>query len=527
MNILISDNLAQTGIEILKATEGFQVEVATELTNAELLSIIGEYDALVIRGATKVTRDVIEAAQRLKVIGRAGIGLDNVDIDAATERGVAVMNTPEGNTITTAEHTLSLLLAVSRHIAQATASLKALKWEKKKFRGTEIQNKILGIIGVGRIGRIVADKALAMKMRVVGYDLFIAEATIRKLGLEPVSMDELLGMSDYITVHTTLTSKTRNLINRDSFAKMKDGVIVINCARGGIINEADLAAALESGKVAAAALDVYEQEPPPKDHPLLKFDNMICTPHLGASTSEAQENVAVAVAEQILGYLLRGEVKNAVNLPSIAGEEATKIRPYRNLAEKLGALLGHLAPERPERMIITLKGEMSKFSPRPITQSAMTAFLSVGNPEVNMVNSLVVAESMGLGFTENQESACQDFTNAITIAIEGAGGPRRVVMGTVFGKREPRLVMLDSFRLDSYLEGNMVLIYNHDLPGTFGRIGTCLGKNGCHITMWKAGQVPEFKQNILLIQVEEELTDRLISDLEEIENVISVTRLVL
>ena len=341
MKVLISDNLGEEGIKMFQEEEGIEVDVNTGLPPEELKAIIGQYDGLVIRSATKVTGDLLEAAENLKVVGRAGIGLDNVDIPAATARGVVVMNTPTGNVITTAEHAIGMMVSLSRNIPQGTASLKAGRWEKKKLQGKELYNKVVGVVGFGKIGSIVADRARGLRMQVIIYDPMVNPEQIAKAGFESVSLDELYERADYITIHVPKMKETLGLINKDAFAKMKDGVMVINCARGGIVNEADLCDAIESGKVAGAALDVFETEPP-GENPLFEFEKVICTPHLGASTKEAQTNVAVQVADQIIDYLKNGTVRNAVNVPSVSGDLLKKLGPYLFLGDRMGALQAQL-----------------------------------------------------------------------------------------------------------------------------------------------------------------------------------------
>ncbi len=524
MKILISDHLSEKGINILKNTPGFEVDIETSLTHEELCHIIKDYDALVIRSATKVTSDVIEAAEKLKVIGRAGIGLDNVDIVAASKRGIVVMNTPEGNVITTAEHTIALLMAMSRNIPQAVASMKAGKWEKKKFRGKEVFNKTLGIIGIGRIGRIVAERAKGLKMQVIAYDPYISADLIEKLGVEPVAFEELLERSDYISVHTPLTNETRDLIDAGAFKKMKKGVMVLNCARGGIVNEQDLYHAIKDGIVARAALDVFVTEPP-VDNPLLELDEVIATPHLGASTEEAQENVAVAVAEQIVDYLVRGTIRNAVNVPAVDAETLANLRPNLILAEKLGSLLTQITRGAVKEISVEYIGETATYDTDPITVSLIKGVLTpfMGH-QVNFVNAPILAKERQIKITESKRIEAEDFTNLISVYMKTSES-ENLVAGTIFGKKDPRLVRINDFRMEAALDGHLLLIFNIDTPGTIGSIGTCLGKHKINISMMDVGQVIERGQNIILLRTDTPVPDEVRDELLSLENVNVVLKL--
>ena len=524
MKILVSDPLSQRGIQVLEETPGFEVEVNTSLTHEELLGIIKNYDALVIRSSTKVTEEVIEAAKRLKVIGRAGIGLDNVDIGAASKRGIVVMNTPEGNVITTAEHAVAMLMALSRNIPQAAASMRSHKWEKKLFRGRELFNKTLGVIGIGRIGRIVADRARGMKMNIIAYDPYIPAETIEKMGVEPVTLDGLLARSDCITVHTPFTPETRNLINRECFAKMKRNVLLVNCARGGIVNEHDLYEALQQGMIAGAALDVFEKEPP-GDNPLLNLDNVIATPHLGASTDEAQENVAVAVASQIVDYLKRDTVRNAVNVPAVDGEVLVRLRPYLTLAEKLGSLLGQITKGGILEVAVDYIGELANYDTVPLTVSLTKGMLTpVVGDEVNFVNAPVLARERDIKISESKRSEAEDFTSLITVRMKTTER-ENTVSGTTFGKQDPRIVRVNDFRLEAPLEGHLLLIYNIDTPGTIGAIGTCLGQHRINIATMDVGQVIEQGQNIIMMRTDTPVPLEVQQELLGLGNVRFVQRL--
>jgi len=525
--ILISDQLSESGVQRLSQIPEFDVEVNTSLTPEELREVIKEFDALIIRSSTKVTKDIIDAGNRLKVIARAGIGLDNVDIQAATRKGIVVMNTPEGNVITTAEHAIAMLLAISRNIPQANASMKAGRWEKKKFRGKEVFNKVLGIIGIGRIGRVVADRAKGLKMQVIAYDPYISSDVVEKLGVEAVSFDELLARSDYITIHTPLTQETRNLINKDAFKKMKRGVFIINCARGGIVNEQDLCEAIKEGIVAGAALDVFEKEPLPLDHPLLSLDQVIMTPHLGASTDEAQENVAIAVADQVIDYLLKGTIRNAINAPNIDGEVLANLSPYLILAEKLGCLVSQITKGAPKEFSIEYIGDAAEVDFKPLTISAVKGFLSTYlGSDVNFVNAMAIARERNILIRETTRRETEDFMNLIVLKFK-TSEEENLVAGTIFGKKDPRLVRINDFRLEAAMEGNLLLIYNIDTPGTIGAIGTCLGRHDINISMMDVGQVLEKGQNIILLRTDTPVPDDVIKELLEIRNVNVVQRLYL
>ncbi len=498
MKVLITDPIAEEGKEILAAA-GLEVEERLGLSPEELLDAIKDADGLVIRSNTKVTKDVVDAAERLKVVGRAGTGLDNVDIPACNKKGIVVMNTPGGNTNSAAEHTMAMILALSRHIPQATASLKAGKWEKKRFLGQEVAGKILGIVGIGRIGSILSSIAQGMKMKVIAFDPHIRPEMAEKLGVTLMDLDEMLAQADYVSVHTPLTPETKGLLNAEFFAKMKDGAMVINCARGGIVNEKDLYDALSSGKLGGAALDVFEVEPVPADHPLLSLDNFICTPHLGASTREAQENVAVAVARQIADYLTKGEVRNAVNVPSVSSEVLAKLGPFLELGKKMGAFLAQVAGSPVDEILISYQGDIAELDTKPVTVSVLTGLLTpILREDVNFVNAPILAEERGIKVTESKSSTAEDFTNLLTVTVK-TKGEDTTVAGTIFGKKEPRVVKINDFRLEAALEGHMLLIYNEDKPGVIGRIGVTLGEAGVNIARMHVGQDSAFNRNVILL----------------------------
>jgi D-3-phosphoglycerate dehydrogenase len=483
MNVLICDPISPKGIALLQQRTEFNVTVLEKrLPEAELLPLVGDVVALVIRSETKVTKRVIEAAPRLRVVGRAGVGTDNVDTEAATQRGIVVMNTPSGNTISTAELTFSMLMALARKIPQAHASMKAGQWNRKEFQGVELYNKTLGILGMGRIGSEVARRAIAFGMRVLAFDPYLALSRAKALQVELVELEELYARSDFLTVHMPLSDETRGMINADAFGKMKKGVRVLNCARGGIINETDLFAAIRSGHVAGAALDVYETEPLPREFPLRELTQVIMTPHLGASTEEAQENVGIEVAEAITDYLLHGAVRNAVNLPNLDAKTYALVKPYLSLGEKLGRLLAQLAPKRNERLVITYGGRATEMPGDPISRSVLKGFLeSAGGKDVNQVNVRALAAALGLLVEEIKSNEETDFNEWLHVAVYSEG--RKVSAGgTFFGKHShPRIVRINSLPVEVAAAGVLFLMTNKDRPGIVGYIGTLMGKYNVNI----------------------------------------------
>ncbi len=523
MRVLVSDNLAEVGIKIFEDTPGIEVDVNTGLTHEELRGIIGQYDALVIRSATKVTADIINAAHKLRVIGRAGIGLDNVDIPAASARGIVVMNAPEGNTITTAEHAIALLLSLARNIPQATASLREGKWEKKKLQGRELYNKTLGLVGAGHIGRIVGDRAKGLKMKVIVYDPYIKPETIEKLDFEPVSFDELLARADFVTIHTPKTDETTNMFNKDTFAKMKPGAMLINCARGGIVNEDDLYNALESGLLSGAALDVFKKEPPGKIK-LMELPNFICTPHLGASTREAQENVAKIIANQVVAYLLHGTVQNAVNVPSISAELMTTLRPYVTLVERLGLLQAQLTDTAITEVQVSYSGSVAQFDVTPLTTALLKGLLTPIKDGVNFVNAPVIAKERGIKVIESKSETSEDFTSLVRVAVKSLEG-ENVVAGTIFGKKFPRILRINNFYLEAIPEGHNLLIHSRDIPGVIGTIGTTLGKNNVNISRMQVGEEKNKQQNIIFLATSTPADDSVLKQLQDLEHVFSVRRI--
>lgn len=507
MKVLISDNLGEEGIKIFENEEGIDVDVNTGLSPDELKKIIGDYDGLVIRSATKVTADLLDAAINLKVVGRAGIGLDNVDIPAATKKGVAVMNTPGGNVVTTAEHSISLMMAMTRNIPQGTSSLKDGRWDKKKLQGREIFNKTLGIIGFGKIGSVVADRARGLKMRVTVYDPVVQPEVIEKEGFEWVDLDTLYKEADYITVHVPKNKNTLGLINKKAFEKMKNGVMIVNCARGGIVEEKDLYDALISGKVAGAALDVFETEPPTPDYALLKLDNVIVTPHLGASTKEAQTNVAVAVANQIIEYLKHNNIINAVNVPAISGKLLEQLKPFLTLADRMGCMQAQFAVGQLKAISIEYSGDFQGLDLKPITTAFLKGVLDVLVQDgVNSVNAPMLAKDMGIKVLESSTSESSEFLNLISARLVTTE-MECVVAGSVFGKSDARIVKIDDFRIEIIPKGNVALIHNLDEPGAIGSIGNTLGENNINISRMQVGTEVGGDNNIILIKTDIPLSD--------------------
>ncbi len=497
--VLVTDSLSTHGLEILDREERIELVNRPGLSPGELLQAIADADALIIRSGTKVTADVIEAAEKLRVVGRAGIGVDNVDVPAATARGIAVMNTPGGNTVTTAEHAVALLISLARHIPQATASMKSGKWEKGRFVGMELYNRTLGVLGLGNIGRIVADKARGLGMKVIGYDPFISQQAAGRLDVELVSLDELLARADVISVHVPRTKDTTGLLGREAFKKARRGVMLVNAARGGIVDEDALLEALESGVVAGAALDVFVEEPPPAEHPLVQHENVICTPHLGASTEQAQVNVAIAVAEQVRDFLLYGVVGNAVNVPSISRELAAQIRPYLLLAEKLGRFQGQLCTGSIEQIEIEYSGEAAALDAAPVTVAVLKGLLESVSDHVNMVNAPVIAREHGIKVIESKSSRTTDFASSITTRVTGCDN--RLIEGAIFEGVQPRIVRIDDFMLEAIPEGPTLFILNRDMPGVVGGVGTILGEAGINISRMQLGLVPERGEAAMIVNV--------------------------
>ncbi len=523
MKILVTDSLAPEGLAVFKNAEGFEVDVKLGLKHEEIKKICGEYDGWVIRSGTRITAELIEAAKNLKVIGRAGVGYENIDADAATQRGIVVMNTPGGNNVTTAEHTVALMMALARHIPQAVSSLKSGNWERNKFVGVELCNKTLGVIGLGNVGRIVAERAAGLRMKVIGYDPFIAAENIARMGVEPGTLEDIFVRSDFITVHVPLTPETQGLINKEALAKMKKGVRIINCARGGIIDEQDLAEAIKAGKVAGAALDVYVDEPPSADHPLVKLDQVITTPHLGASTDEAQLNVAIAVAEQMIDFLTRGVVRYAVNVPSVSPELLDVLRPYLTLGEKLGSLHTQMAGALPDEVQVEYRGDVAQYNVAPLTLALLKGLLSpVMESAVNYVNAPVIAKERGLQIVESKSERAGDFSSSITVkAVNGKQSLE--VEGAIFGSKHPRIVRVNDFYLEAVPEGYILVLQNKDVPGVVGTIGTILGKNGINIAGMELGRTEKGGNAISFTHVDDAVGKKALDELRALPQVVSAT----
>ncbi|MEE3626978.1 phosphoglycerate dehydrogenase [Nitrospirillum sp. BR 11752] len=516
--VLISDSLSPRAVEIFKE-RGVEVDVITGLKPDELKAIIGKYDGLAIRSSTKVTKEVLAVATNLKVVGRAGIGVDNVDVPAATAHGVVVMNTPFGNSITTAEHAIAMMFALAREIPAANTSTHAGKWEKNRFMGVELYGKTLGVIGCGNIGSIVADRAVGLKMRVVAFDPFLSAERAQDLGVEKVELDELLRRADFITLHTPLTDATRNVLDAKALAKTKPGVRIINCARGGLIVEADLKAALDSGHVAGAALDVFAEEPA-KESILFGNEKIICTPHLGASTTEAQENVALQVAEQMSDFLVTGAVVNALNMPSVSAEDAPKLKPYMKLAEQLGGFAGQITETGLKSVTVEYEGQVADLNTRPLTAIVLMGLLSPLLASVNMVNAPVIARERDIKVAETKREEAADYQTLIRVVVQTERATRTVA-GTLFGGEKPRIVQIEEVPVEAELSEHMLFIRNEDKPGFIGKLGTTLGDAGVNIATFHLGRTEAGANAIALVSVDQEVNDAL---LERIQGLPSVVR---
>ncbi len=507
--VLISDKLSPTAVQIFK-DRGLEVDYEPDLGKDRdaLIARIGDYDGLAVRSATKVTEKVLEAAKNLKVIGRAGIGVDNIDVQKASAKGIIVMNTPLGNAVTTAEHTIAMMLALARNLPQANESTKAGKWEKSKFMGVEVFNKTLGLIGCGNIGSIVAERAQGLRMKVIAYDPYLSPERAQEIGVEKVDLDELLARADFLSLHTPLTDKTRSIINADALAKMKKGARVINCARGGLVVEKDLLEALKSGHIAGAALDVYEAEPA-RDNPLFELDNVICTPHLGASTTEAQENVAVQIAEQIADYLLTGAVTNALNMPSISAEEAPRLKPYIDLAEKLGSFAGQITNTAIEDVTIEYGGTVGEMNTRALTSALLAGLLKPMLGEVNMVSAPVVAKERSMTINEVRQTPRGVYEGYIRLLVH-TERQKRSVAGTVFADGKPRVIQVKDINMEAEFGPHMLYVINEDKPGFIGDLGGILGEENVNIASMNLGRSEPGGEAVLLIDVDEPLPERVL-----------------
>jgi len=525
MKVLVSDKLGDAGVKLFEEEDGIDVDVKTGMSPEELKEVIKDYDALVIRSATKVTEEILEAAENLKVIGRAGIGVDNIDVEGATKRGIIVMNTPTGNVVTTAEHAIAMMMALTRNIPQGTSSMKAGRWDKKKLQGREIYNKTFGVIGFGKIGSIVANRARGLKMRVIVYDPVVTPEKIEKAGCESVSLKELYAQADYISVHVPKSKKTQGLINKKAFEQMKEGAMLVNCARGGIVDEDALYEAMESGKLAGAALDVFSEEPPPADMPLLQLDNVIATPHLGASTAEAQTNVAVMVAKQIISFLKTNTVENALNTPSVSGKELEKLNPFIFLADRMGCLQAQLVSGHVKEIKIEYNGNFEDVDLKPVTTAFLTGLLDMLSMEdVNAVNAPYIAKEDGIKVSESSSDEAMEYNHMLTIEVI-TNEMSSVVSGTVFGRNYPRVVKINDFRLEMKPEGYLTLIHNLNIPGEIGSIGTLLGDNSINISKMTVGQEEAGERNIVFLRTDSALSDEILDALRNLPMSKSVTYL--
>lgn len=523
MKILVSDPISDKGVEILK--KEVDVDIATGLEPSELIKRIGDYDALIVRSETKVTGEVIEAGKKLKIIGRAGVGVDNIDVNAATEKGIIVVNAPEGNTISAAEHTIAMIMAMSRNIPQANASLKSKKWERKKFMGVEVRDKALGVIGIGRIGAEVVKRAQGMEMKVLAYDPFISRERAAELGVELTSIEDIVKRSDYITVHTPLTKETRDIVSTREFSIMKKGARIINCARGGIINEEALVKAVKDGIVSGAAIDVFIEEPPFGSQ-LLELDNVIVTPHLGASTEEAQINVAVTVAEQIVDALKGLPVKNAINLPYVKPEVMQILEPYFPLAEKIGKLCTQLIESKYDKVEVSYCGEIADKDVAPLTHAVMKGMLEpVLGSGVNYVNAPGIAKDRKIKVIESKSKSSEGFPSQISIRLSKKD-EEKFVSGSIIGK-EPRIVKIDEYRIDVVPSGYMIVAKHEDHPNIIGPCCMILGKNNINIAGMEVGRITRGGEAIMVLNIDSDVSDEILREIKSVDGIIDAKRVVL
>lgn len=507
-NILVSDKLGQDGINRLDANDSCRYDIKTGLSKDELLETIPAYDGLIIRSGTKVDADVLAAGRNLKVIGRAGIGVDNVDIEAASKRGVIVMNTPQANSVATAEHTMTLMLALCRHTAPAHQSLLIGDWDRARFTGIQLYRRVLGLVGFGRIARLVAHRARAFDMTVVAYDPYVSAEIGQQAGVKLVDLDELLGMADIISLHTSLSPETENLINAENLARCKDGVSVINPSRGKLVDENALAEALQSGKVRAAAIDVYRSEPPAAEHPLIGLPNVLHTPHLGASTEEAQRDVAVQIVDQVLDALAGKDFRNSVNMPFSVGPNFGEVEPYMNLAGKIGALQFHMADGPIRKVELELKGEAVEDLARPIATGLLKGLLEyIASDSVNYINAPTLAHDMGISVSQTTGLGGSDYANLVSCRVEWDGG-ERTISGTLFGGEHPRIVQVSHYRLDVEPVGDMLIMMNDDVPGVIGQVGTLMGEHGVNIGEWRLGRAARGELALAFINLDSDLSDQ-------------------
>lgn len=526
VKIFVADEVSDIGLQPLRDA-GFTIDKRTDLSPDSLREALTEAEGLVVRSATKVTDELMAAAQKLRVIGRAGVGVDNINVPAATARGIVVMNAPDGNTITTAEHTIALMVALARNVAQANSSVKAAHWDRKRFIGAELSGKTLGIIGLGRIGRAVAQRAAGLGMKVVAHDPFVGAEQARDAEVETASLDEVLARADFLTIHTPLTTETRGLVNAEAIIKMKQGARIINCARGGLVDESALHEAIKSGKIAGAALDVFEQEPPPPDHPLLQLDQVIVTPHLGASTTEAQEAVALTVAEQMRDYFLTGAVRGAVNMPVVGAKELATLQPYLSLAESLGRFQAQLVDNAVRKVRLEFAGELVELDAAPVTRAFLAGLLRDVSARVNIVNAFVIAEERGISVTTSYLRGSEAVSAIRTSVTCGSG--EHTASGTVFktaeGYHEGRITRINGFRIEAVPRGYMLVMHNRDVPGVIGRVGTILGGRSINISAFHLGRRERGGEAMAVIEVDAALDASTVDELLGFEPVISVRQI--
>ena len=521
MKVLVSDNLSATGVEILKKESGLEVDVKTGMSKEELIATIPAYDGLIVRSATKVVAEVIEAATHLKVIGRAGIGVDNIDLNAAGQKGIIVMNAPEGNIITTAEHTMALMLSMSRNVAQASWSLRNKTWAPKKFMGVELYEKTLGIVGFGRIGSIVAERARAFHMKILVHDPYISQERAEKAGVELVELKDILGRSDFLTLHTPGMADGKALLGKEEFNQVKPGIRIVNCARGSLIDDAALIEAIKDGKVARAALDVYTKEPLDTESPLLAVDEITCTPHLGASTGEAQEKVAIAICDQIIDYLKYGNVRNAVNVPSIDAETLAKIKPYLMLGEDLGSFLSQITEGALTRIEIQYNGEVAGLTVEPISIAILKGLLDRTIEGVNMVNAPFIAKERGVEVQESKSNEVHEYTSTVQVQVTTKDGTHRVT-GSIFGKGDSRIVQFEEYNLEAVLSKNMLVLNNMDVPGVIGNLGNILGKHSLNIADFHLGRMKDGGKAVAIINIDSPPTTEALRELRDTANILNV-----
>ena len=520
--VLISDSLSARAVEIFKG-RGVETDVITGMKPEELIACIGEYDGLAVRSATKVTADVLEAAENLKVIGRAGIGVDNIDVDGASGRGIVVMNAPFGNSITTAEHAIAMMFALARQIPLANQSTQSGQWEKSRFMGVELTGKTLGIVGCGNIGSIVAERTLGLKMKVIASDPYLTPEHAAEIGVEKVELDELFSRAEIITLHTPSTDSTRGMLNAENFAKMRDGVMVVNCARGELVVEADMKTAIESGKVAGFAVDVFPHEPP-NEYSLFGMEQVIATPHLGAATTEAQEKVALQIAEQMSDYLNAGAVVNALNMPSVTAEDAPRLKPYMTLGGQIGGLAGQVIESGISTVTIEYEGHAAEINTRPITACLLEGLLSPLLSGVNMINAPILARERSIDVSEVRHERDGEYQTLIRLTVE-TENRSRTVAGTLFGGDKPRIVEINGIKLEAELGENMLYMVNKDRPGFIGRLGTTLGDAGVNIATFQLGRVSPGSDALALIQIDGQLTDDVLDQLCSLPDVVQAKAL--